>query len=181
MPMRIVCVGLVYINTCLLLALYIRMNGWKQCLSLVVLFRAQRVCPWVCALCVWMISLTLPPFPPPLCEWERGHWLPLLGSITMPARGGRLGLERSENIQSTFTFEGLFSSAANPCPYFAPAFLLSPHQSTILLIPLRRPLFDSSLSSRLPSNVSRCALCKDTSTSLPSSFTASLSLSDRSG
>lgn len=151
------------INTHLLLALYIRINGYKRCLSLLVPFRAQRVCVSLCAFCGWKLSLTLLRFS--LCEWERGYWLPLLSSITMPARGG--GGTRAVgkySKQSALMIEGLFSCAANPVLILPLPFLFLA-VATILLIPFH-PLFYSSCSSPLPSNVSVCVLCKDTCTLL---------------
>lgn len=70
----------------------------------------------------------------PLCEWERGHWLLLLGSITMPARGG--GGTRAVgkySKRSTLKFEGLFSSASNPVLALPLSFCLL---RSLLLIPL---------------------------------------------
>lgn len=88
------------INTCLLLALHLRINGHKQCLSLVVLFRSsESVCPGLCFLPMKDLSLTLLLFFPPSVNESAGADYPCL--VASPClHVGEVGRERSENIQS---------------------------------------------------------------------------------
>lgn len=84
----------------------------EECLSVDAVFRAQRVCAWVCALCSMNdLSLTLALFPS--VNKSVGTDYPCL--VASPClHVGEVGREQSENIQSK-AHECLRVCLAQPC------------------------------------------------------------------